>query len=188
MRRDVCYYLPADVGKVYEGFLAAAQNEPFERTCSQEPYHTFQFGLNFSVKYNMNGGSLTIRFMPFNNGTAVNFRFSIAQAVGARYEKYAKDLVSHAVPRIGVVAQPCNIDVEAFLNPANQVTAVPEPASMPAGKICAACGGRLSVDAKFCQHCGAQQKVQQAQCCSNCGEKLPDGALFCPQCGTKSAN
>jgi len=187
MKRDACYYFSADVRRVYDGFLAAAQNPPFERTCSQEPYYKFQFGLNFSFKYNMNGGSLTLRFIPYNNGTAVNFRFSIAQAVGARYEKYAEDLVAHAVPRIGVMAQPCNIDVEAFLNPINQVSAfaAPAPAAMPAGKTCVSCGCQLNADAKFCMHCGAPQAQQQKPFCSQCGAKLPEGAQFCSQCGTK---
>ena len=134
MRRDICFYYPEDVITIYNAFLTAAKNPPFERTCSQQPYHTFQFGLNYSVKYNMNGGSLTLHFMPYNNGTAVNLRFSIAQLAGAKCDVFANDLAYYACSRLGLRSQYCSVDIEEFLKPENQVTMqnrAPSPTPTP---------------------------------------------------------
>ena len=92
MRRDIGFYVEADIAQVYKAYLSAAVNPPFERDCRDEPFHTISFGVNYSFKYNMNGGSCNIHLMPYGTGTAVNMRFSIAQLVGARYEAYAEDL------------------------------------------------------------------------------------------------
>lgn len=172
MRRDICFIFPVDVATLYNAYLTAASNDRFRRECAQEPYHTLSFGLNFSMKYNFNGGACTLRFMPINGGSAVNMRFAIAQLAGARYERYAKDLTEAAGAVIGVMGAPANIDVEEFLKPANQVTpqathaapapapvAAPTPAPSPApapnkGKFCTKCGQNLPQNALFCSSCG----------------------------------
>ena len=209
MRRDICYYYNAPVSKVYQGYLSAAGNNQFRRECREEPYHTLTFGLNFSMKYNFNGGSCVIRFIPWQNGTAVNLRFSLAQAAGARYEWYDRDLTAAASAIIGVVAQPTKGPVDYFLNPANQVVAnaqapsapqptpipvpapapvaAPAPASAPAapqGMFCIACGRQLPADAAFCCYCGVAAPPKEHRC-SACGKVNPDDAKFCAYCGNK---
>ncbi len=206
MRRDICYYYEAPVPQVYQGYLSAAGNNQFRRECREEPYHTLTFGLNFSMKYNFNGGSCVIRFIPWQNGTAVNLRFSLAQAAGARYEWYDRDLTAAASAVIGAVAHPTKVPVDYFLNPANQVVAntqappapqptpipVPPPVAAPApapktevqGAFCTACGRQLPEDAAFCCYCGVQVPPKE-HCCTACGRVNPDEARFCAFCGHK---
>lgn len=208
MRRDVCYFFPADVVSVYNGYIAAATNSRFRRECKEEPYHTINFGINFSMMYNMNGGSCTIHFIPYQGGTAVDLRFSIAQLAGARYEKYAKDLTEAAMAVIGVPAQIFKLDVEEFLKEGNKVTpqsvnaAVPvahQPAPTPEPfapaptaetvtppaqeKSCTNCGAALVDGAMFCSNCGT--KVVTQRFCSQCGNAVSPEAAFCSNCGNK---
>ena len=122
MRRDICFYVEADVKAVYQAYLNAATHTPFERSCQQQPYHTISFGVNNSFKYNMNGGACTIHFMPQGRGTAVNMRFSIVQLMGARYERYAEDLNKAMQAFLPVVPRQISCDVEEFLKPQNQIT------------------------------------------------------------------
>lgn len=176
MRRDICFYFESDVVNVYKAYIAAATNSQFRRECHEEPYHTFSFGVNFSFKYNMNGGSCTLHFMPYGSGTAVDLRFSLAQGVGARYGKYAADLSNAASSYIGVPYSQANIDINEFLKEENKVTAsavtppsvpaqpvaaqpvAPQPESTPfVPKFCANCGTKLLENAKFCVNCG--QKI-----------------------------
>ena len=195
MRRDICYYYPAPVVQVYQAYLTAAGNEPFRRECREEPYHTLTFGLNFSAKYNFNGGSCVIRFMPWQGGTAVNLRFSLAQLAGARYEWYDRDLTAAASAIVGVVPQPTSIPVEHFLIPGNQTVAAPaapapapapEPVAQvaPTGNFCTECGKAVPDGALFCCYCGKALPPKELTC-QTCGKVNPDGAKFCAFCGNK---
>lgn len=191
MRRDIGFYIEANIEQVYQAYLNAATNKPFERTCSQEPLHTISFGVNYSFKYNMNGGSCHIHFMPSGTGTAVNFRFSIAQAGGARCEKYAQDLNNAMQVFLPVSPLPASYNIDDFLKPENQVTpetlqqpapaAVPAAPATPVGTLCSKCGNALTPGGRFCAHCGTPtQKL-----CPNCKTPAQDGALFCASCGTR---
>lgn len=197
MRRDICYFFPAVVDRVYNAYLTAATNARFRRDCKQEPFHTISFGLNFSMKYNMNGGACTVRFIPHMNGTAVNLRFSIAQLAGARYEKYAIDLTNDAAAVLGVPSQKIKIDVNAFLAPENKVVAAGQPAPAPvaapqpvttpvSGIVCSNCQNPLGERDKFCGKCGTPAPKKK-KFCPNCGTEAVDDpeAFFCTECGTK---
>ena len=209
MRRDIGFYVEAGLEQVYSAYLMAATHEPFERDCKQEPYHTISFGVNYSFKYNMNGGACTIHFMPYGNGTAVNMRFSIAQAVGARYERYAEDLNRAMAKILPVAIREAKYDMDEFLRPENQVTpadicgtsvsprttpiaADPAPAPAPAStiessesKFCSSCGARLDEGARFCSKCGRPVSAPAKKLCPSCGkEDKPDDA-FCSSCGSK---
>lgn len=185
MRRDVCFYFESDVVSVYKAYIAAATNSQFRRECHEQPYHTFSFGVNFSFKYNMNGGSCTLHFMPYGRGTAVDLRFSLAQGAGARYGKYAKDLSNAASSYIGVPYSETNIDIEEFLREENKVgasAAAPQP--VPAQQV-----AEQSVAA---QPVMAQPIAPQPEStpfvpkfCANCGAKLLENAKFCVSCGQK---
>ena len=84
MRRDVCHFYPIHVIGVYKAYVRAIK-EVFDADCSEEPYHTLTFGLKFSFKYNMNGGFCHVHLMPYRGGTAVDIRYTIVQALGAKY-------------------------------------------------------------------------------------------------------
>lgn len=193
MRRDVMHYFNADVKAVYLAYLTAAQNKPFERTCEQKPYYCIQFGLNFSMKFNMNGGSCTLHFIPYQGGTAVNLRFSVAQLAGARYEAYDRALTDKAIDILRVPAQTLRLNVEEFLQERNwlieghslpqaqpvQQMAQPTPA---VGKRCGKCSAVLMPDARFCSCCGAPTETPV---CSACGKQLLPNARFCSHCGQR---
>lgn len=198
MRRDVVHFFRADVKSVYQAYLAAAQNRPFERSCTQNPYYCFQFGLNFSMKYNMNGGSCTLRFIPYQDGTAVNVRFTLAQGVGARYEAYDRALTEKAVELLRIPAQPLRLNVEAFLEERNWVTPDRVPLSPEAGnmppqmpvppppppmpvqppqQVVAAAPG----------YAPPPPKAPGEKCCQGCGTILLPDAKFCFHCGAPAA-
>ena len=119
MRRDVCHFYETDVVTVYEAYLAALGNDKFDRDCRKEPYHTLTFGRNFSVKYNFNGGSCIVHFIPYQGGTAVDLRFVLAQAAGARYEKYDRDLTDAVIQILGMPARPLDLDIDVFTDDRN---------------------------------------------------------------------
>lgn len=166
MRRDVCYYFPTDVKSLYDAYASAAVNAPFERECKFEPYHTINFGLNFSMKYNMNGGACILRFMPLPDGAAVNLHFVIAQAVGARYGAYASDLTERAAAILGLSPTPADIDASVFEQAENKVMPAPAPAAAPAPapvpveaptpavRFCTRCGNPVNPGDRFCTRCG----------------------------------
>jgi len=162
MRRDVCYFIPADVPSVYNAYLAAASNNKFRRECNQEPYHTISFGLNFSMKFNMNGGSCHIHFIPYQGGTAIDLRFSIAQLAGARYEKYASELTYDAMQVLGVNAQLFELDIEEFVKDSNKITPQNISASAPV---------QVPVQKNFSSGCGSKANAGDVFC-GNCGKKL----------------
>lgn len=184
MRRDVCYFFEADVVTVYNAYIAAATNAQFRRECHEEPYHTFSFGLNFSMKYNMNGGSCTLHFIPYSNGTAVDLRFSIAQGLGARYGKYATELSDAVSSYINVPYYETNIPIETFLREENKVYAqsVTQPAQQPVYQP--------QYAQPVAQPVVQQQTTPEVQnfvpkFCANCGAKLMENAKFCVNCGWK---
>ena len=175
MRRDVMHYYERNIADVYGAYKAAAMQK-FGKDCREEPYHTLSFGLNYSFRYNMNGGACTVHFMPYNTGTAVNIRYSIVQLAGARYGAHDKEMSTFVTSVLGVPAMDLKIDPEIFLLEQNKVSAgsytppaapayqpappvqqpvqtyQPAPAASP--KFCARCGNRLSPGAKFCGGCG----------------------------------
>ena len=192
MRRDVTYFFRADVKAVYQAYLTAAQNKPFERSCTQEPYYCFRFGLNFSMKYNMNGGSCTLRFIPYMDGGAVNIRFTIAQGVGARCEAYAKALTEKAVAVLNLPAQPLELDVEKFLEESNWVTpdrcpppAPPKPVfQSPVPPTPPAPVERPMTPPPMPPQPTPPIQGEPVGCCQSCGEALLPEAKFCFRCGT----
>ena len=63
--------------------------------------------------------------------------------------------------------------------------------------ICPKCGASVSRSSRFCDQCGAEMIVDEAQgeaeaegasagsVCKNCGAPIEEGALFCGSCGAK---
>ena len=194
MKKDIGFYIEAPIQQVYQAYLDAATNQPFDRSCREEAFHTISFGLNFSMKYNMNGGSCHIHFMPYENGTAINIHFSIVQAGGARCGKYAEDLNRAVQAILPLDIRPATYNADLFLRPENQVSAAPaqqpqtvaapqSPAAAPC--YCAHCGTPLAAGARFCSHCGTQVPSPAPNACPNCGTQAAEGARFCTSCGTQ---
>lgn len=197
MRRDLCYVYPTDVRSLYLAYLTAAKNPPFGRSCREEPYHTITFGLNFSMKYNMNGGSCTLHFIPTEGGSAIDFRFSIAQGAGARYGRYAEDLARQAALTLGMMGTVANIPIEQFIDPCNQVdaygtVAAPVSAGVPAAPAPAPTPAPVPAPTPVAASAPAPAPAQaapvgQARFCTACGSPLPEGGRFCSQCGVMVA-
>lgn len=189
MRRDICFVFPVDVARLYNAYLTVATNNRFRRECHQEPYHTLQFGLNFSMKYNFNGGSCTLRFMPVDGGSAVNMRFSLAQLAGARYEKYAKDMTDEVIAVLGVMPARANIDVEAFLAQNGTVAAPVAPAapvaSAPVGYAAPNPAPAYTAPAPNPGYIAPAPTQTGFKFCTNCGQKHTLDANFCTNCGTR---
>ena len=193
MRKDISYFIPADVPSVYNAYLAAASNDKFRCECNQEPYHTLTFGLNFSAKFNFNGGACTLHFIPWQNGTAVDYRFSLAQLGGGRCEKYADELNADAMAILGTYAQKTNIPVETFLNADNKVFAAgaAKPAAPPPPPA-----QNIPVNEPPVQEAYATASATRVypdmddpvppRLCSACGAQMQPGAMFCIMCGTKN--
>ena len=167
MRRDLVYFYPLPVEQVYDAFFRAA-NERFGKDCKTDPFKTLTFGLNFSFKYNMNGGAITAHFMPYQNGTAVDLRYSIVQAMGARYKAHARDYTQAIDGILGVQATPTQIDIQQFLDYetrtqsfSGQQPSQPMPAEQP------------------------EQELPRGGFCSNCGTPVAPEDLFCSECGNK---
>ncbi len=115
MKRDLTYFYPVPLPNVYNAYVQTAIQR-LNKNCEQKPYFTISFALNYSFKYNMNGGACTIHFMPYQNGTAVNLRYTVVQLLGARYEAHANEINKFAGSILGVNAQKINLDVNLFLN------------------------------------------------------------------------
>lgn len=120
MKRDLFHYFESDVKTVYAAYVKAAE-EKFGKDCSSTPYHTVSFGLNFSFKYNMNGGACHIHFIPYKSGTAVGVRYSIAQLLGARYQAHDSDMTEYVERELGVRSGSIKIAMEEFMNDSNRV-------------------------------------------------------------------
>lgn len=186
MRKEITFYVEADVERVYRAYLTAAAGEPFRRICNGQPMHTITFDLNFSVKYNISGGYCTIRLMPYGKGTAVHLHFLIRQAFGGQGEQYACDLTNAVYAILPVTIYQAAIDPAEFLRPWNQIT--PETVHMirprSDGERCPHCGTPLSPNAAFCTKCGAKIVGKALRKCPVCQYPLIDGESVCRRCGT----
>ena len=120
MTRDICHYYEKDIKSVYAAYIDAIK-QGLKKGCQEYPYYKICFSLGFSIKYNMNGGACTFHFIPYGNGTAVNVRYSIVQAFGAKYEAHDKNFTNLVVNILKVEAQNIQIPIEEFLNSSNQV-------------------------------------------------------------------
>ena len=124
MKKDLFHYYEADLETVFNAYVSAVKKQ-FGKDCSVKPFHTISFGLNFSFKYNMNGGSCHVHFMPYNTGTAVGVRYSIAQLMGARYSAHDADMTKYVQKELNVIATNTRLDMEEFLSYANKITSAP---------------------------------------------------------------
>ena len=163
MRRDVFHFYNEKVENVYKAYANAIYNE-FDKSAKKEPYHTIGFGLSYSFKYNMNGGTCTVHFMPHHLGTAVYIRYTIIKAFGARYQAHDKDLTTAVEKILGKSAKEIYLDSELFLKPENKkVKPIYEAkdlvvnTTLGLAKFCSNCGNKFDENDKFCCKCGTKQ-------------------------------
>ncbi len=196
MRRDICLIYQKSVKEVFDAYILAIRDR-FDKECDAKPYYALTFGLNFSFKYNMNGGACTVHFMSLEQGTAVNVRYSVAQGVGARYEAHNRDLTKVVESRLGCSAQAADIDVEEFLKPENQTVydsaykirsgqpTVNSQEPVPWAQVTPvpiSNTGSVST-----QNIYSAQLEMNNKKCSGCGNSLSHGARFCTFCGKQVA-
>lgn len=193
MRNDIGFYIEADVASVYNAYLKALKGEPFRKSCNEQPYHTISFGLNPSLRFNINGGSCHIHLMPHGVGTAVNIRFTVVQAVSPRYGKYAEILNNTFMKYLPVQPHPAKYNMDDFLRPENQVVPsnAAEPACAPvpvAAEPACAPAPAVAEPATAPAPVAAEPAVASVpRFCGNCGAKLESNLRFCTQCGTPIA-
>ena len=178
MRADIFYYYPARVDVVYNAYKLAINNV-FKKEAAGTMPNPLVFGLNFSFKYNMNGGGCHVHFIPYNNGTAVDVHYTIAQLLGARYKAHAKDLIDGVSKILSMHASEIKFDLDEFqkveesfiashntyfAKSDNEVSAKPfieppvnKPIEAPKAKFCSNCGTAFGETALFCSNCGAKR-------------------------------
>lgn len=202
MRRDLVYYYPLPVEPVYEAFVQAA-TQKFGKNCKLVPCKNMTFGLNFSLKYNMNGGSLTLHFMPYQNGTAIDLRYSIVQLMGARYKAHARDLILFTDSVLRIPGQMMTLDINIFLSyessapaaTAEQLASMPMTSMQlgvnrqPAAPIQPVTPAAPVQPEPFVQPQNdappSGQQTPQYRFCMNCGAPITPNSLFCTKCGKR---
>jgi hypothetical protein len=170
MRRDLVYFYPVPLKPVYDACFNAA-NQKFGKNCKADPFKSLQFGLDFSFKYNMNGGSVTAHFMPYQNGTAINLRYTIIQALGARYKKHAQDYMMYVDGLLNVRGALIGLDVQQFMDyeantPSGVLPQQAPPQQMPPQQV-------------------PPQQTANGMVCPNCGSLADPGSNFCTKCGSR---
>ena len=185
MRRDIAHYYERSLQDVFQAYEVVAR-EYFRQEPHLEPLYSMTFGLDYSFRYNMNGGAVTVRFMPYQNGTAVNVRYSIAQLFGARYGAHDRDMTENVEGFLGSPAYDIDIPVEVFLDPRNQVAVGPGPfygaPQQPYPQQ-----SYSQPQPQFQQPAPQPQPAPnlRSSYCPKCGGKLNPNDRFCPQCGEK---
>ena len=195
---------------VYDAYKTVIKNL-FKSDASGDPCCSLVFGLSFSFKYNMNGGGCHIHFMPYLDGTAVNIRYTIAQAMGAKYKAHDKDMCTAVSKLLGVDAQDAQINVDEFLlyeKEGSHNVAETAKKEIPAVE-------EYSVETDICEVSApaaveeeaeevpysytetpvttyaepapvtAQADRAYAKFCTKCGTPFADLAMFCTKCGAK---
>lgn len=199
MRRDLVYFYPLPINQVYDAFTQAA-NQKFGKSCKFDPYKTLSFALNFSFKYNMNGGSLTAHFMPYQNGTAIDLRYSIVQMVGARYKAHARDYILFINNIVRAQGTLIRIPIQQFLDyeaktpstplqnfqPARpQMPPQPAPQPQTAFQPPRQAPVRPAPQPQTPPRQAPAEQAPNKSFCQNCGNPTTPGAAFCVKCGNK---
>lgn len=115
MKKDICRIFKAELISVYNAYLKAA-TEKYGRECIQKPFYSIEFGLNYSLQYNLIGGQCKIHFMPYNGGTAVNIRYMLEQLEEAHYDAHEKGLLEVVESQLHVKGSLDKVSFEQFLD------------------------------------------------------------------------
>lgn len=166
MRVDIFHYYSAPIEKVYDAYNLAIK-KVFKKDSAESYLLELTFWLNFSFKYNMNGGECHVHFLSYNNGTVVDVHYVILQALGARYHAHDKDLTTEVEKILRVYATDIKIGVDefqkqqSFFNTSNApslATSIENNQEVQKAKFCIKCGTPFSEAALFCSNCGAKRE------------------------------
>lgn len=191
MRRDLFYFYPSDIDSVYVAYQRAIRDR-LGKEAEGVPVHTLVFGLNFSFKFNMNGGGCHVHFMRYRGGTAVNIRYTIAQATGARYEAHADELNLAVDNILQLKAQKVNLDAELFEASKEErplafgaPKATPQPTYNPPMTFNEPTPMRSYAPMNNNPAPISAQSMERARFCGQCGTPFQGDANFCANCGAK---
>lgn len=160
MRKDVTHFYEKPIPEVfyaYHKFIV----EKMHANPRVEPFHTISSAVGM--------GAMTLHFIPYQNGTAIDIRYSLALVNGSVVEEIDYSITKEIVNFLGVAAMNIELPIEIFLDPNNQVVAqsnIPNPAPQPAPqapvqnefRFCPKCGAKHHIDANFCPACGNKLK------------------------------
>ena len=173
MRSDLFHYYSKGIEDVYNAYASSIKTV-LEKDMEGTPYSTITFGLNFSFKYNMNGGFCNLHFMKYQGGTAVGARYTVAQAFGARYKAMDQDVVKEVQRLIGSVAKDIEFEMDDFLKlkeqSQNQKEETPNPQSTP----------EVSAPST-----NSTVNMEKARFCHQCGRAFGESDAFCANCGSR---
>ncbi len=181
MTHDICHYYPKTIEQVYSAYQRGIK-QAFNKDAEGQHPHTLVFGLNFSFKYNMNGGGCHVHFMPYQNGTAVNVHYTIAQALGAKCKAHDKDLTREVERFLGASASDLHIDTAAFAQYKSNAAA---PATSATSATSATPAAPVTPVAPVAPDAPAAPVAPKAKFCSQCGSPFGETSLFCSNCGAK---
>ena len=210
MKRDLCFYYDRPLNDVFNAYVQAITQQ-VGKGCQVVQGRSINFGLNYSFRYNMNGGFCNILFIPYQNGTAVNMRYTIIQLLGARYTAHAQDVNNYVFRILQTKAVPLNLNVSIF----EQTAGNPQPVQ-PVNQNAYAQPAQPMNQNAYAQHVqpmnqngyaqpvqqmnqnGYAQPVQQmnqnaytpqqgqvTKYCVTCGAPYISGTAFCAKCGCK---
>lgn len=188
MQKDFCFSAPCDIGTLFDAYLQVIKDS-FHPKPTANPHLIINFKLSFSFKYNMNGGSCSLYFMPAaSGGSAVSIHYSVLQAIGARCGAHAKNLNEMVSRILRTPITPCYIDTERFMeyiesenvrNRSKRISSNPTSSAVPNIMPNTAQNITPSVINS------AAIPVNDGYACTNCGLSLPNDAKFCSGCGNK---
>ena len=171
MVNTLLYFYNCPLDPVFNAFVQAAKQK-FGKDC-QIKGKSMSFGLNFSFKYNMNGGFVNVYCAPYQNGTAVEIKYTIIQLALARYKAHARDLTNYVNGILQTSATEMqNVNPNIFAGcEQNYQQGYPQQVypqqnypqqgypqqnypQQSVNVICRCCGNAVSSDAAYCPVCG----------------------------------
>lgn len=163
MKKEFCHYYPKPVEEIFTAYDRAVK-VVFGADAEKAPNKLIEFDLEYSFKYNINGGGCSIRFTESNGGTLVGLSYVIAGAMGARCNACDLDLTEEVEQIVGVQSKNVYEEFDELVRRMN--TPPPPPRGYGAGQ------GNMPHDGG------------RANFCSRCGKPFAPNDNFCTNCGT----
>lgn len=141
MNKSFNFYYSIDLPKLYRAYENAIKYLFKKNSSTQDP-RILSFPLDFSLKYNMNGGTCNVVFSSLDfNSTRVEIKYSVLQASGARCKAHADDLINQVAQILQRPNPNSDCNQEDTMKGNNM-------------KFCTKCGKEIMEEAIICPHCG----------------------------------
>ena len=174
MKKEICHYYPKPKEVVFLSYERAV-NELLGAKIEKTPNESLIFDLEYSVKYNINGGGCHIRFAAYNGGTLVELKFVLAQATGARCGAIDSGLANLVENALGVESNAVYEGFDALVEMMNAPQPQPQMRNDPQyppqarqgtqppqnncrDNFCPRCGTKFAPNDNFCTRCGSPRK------------------------------